>query len=115
MPEKLNDLNRLCIHSITNKPWNLDECLEKYSKVGIKGITIWREKLKDRDIKQISRQITFPKVYLDIWRSLPWGFDNYRFQGEIEYRPDFPVRFRPSVYPNQTRCKRDVENSISQA
>ncbi len=43
---------------------------------------------------QISRHITFPKVYLDIWRSLPWGFDNYRFQGEIEYRPDFPIRFR---------------------
>ncbi len=43
---------------------------------------------------QLSRQVTFTKVYLDVWRSLAWGFDNYRFQGEVEYRPDFPVRFR---------------------
>jgi hypothetical protein len=43
---------------------------------------------------QVSRQITFPRVYLDVWRSIPWGFENYRFQGEVEYRPVFPVRFR---------------------
>ncbi|HQE56148.1 MAG: helix-hairpin-helix domain-containing protein [Candidatus Fermentibacter daniensis] len=43
---------------------------------------------------QVSRQVIFPKVYLDVWRSIPWGFENYRFQGEIEYRPVFPVRFR---------------------
>lgn len=43
---------------------------------------------------QVSRAITFTKVYLDLWRSIPYGFDNHRFQGEIEYRPDFTVRFR---------------------
>jgi len=43
---------------------------------------------------QISRNFTITKVYLDLWRSIPWNFDNYRFQGEIEYRPDFPIRFR---------------------
>ncbi|MCK5115125.1 MAG: helix-hairpin-helix domain-containing protein [Candidatus Aegiribacteria sp.] len=43
---------------------------------------------------QVSRSITFTKVYLDIWRSIPWNFDNHRFQGEVEYRPDFPIRFR---------------------
>ena len=43
---------------------------------------------------QLSRSITFTKVYLDIWRSIPWDFNNYRFQGEVEYRPDFPIRFR---------------------
>ncbi|NLP05781.1 helix-hairpin-helix domain-containing protein [Candidatus Fermentibacteria bacterium] len=43
---------------------------------------------------QVSRQILFPKVYLDVWRSIPWGFENYRFQGELEYRPVFPLRFR---------------------
>ncbi len=43
---------------------------------------------------QVSRQITFPRVYVDVWRSIPWGFENYRFQGEVEYRPVFPVRFR---------------------
>jgi hypothetical protein len=43
---------------------------------------------------QISRELLVPRVYVDVWRSLPWGFDNYRFQGEVEYRPVFPVRFR---------------------
>ncbi|MBN1433644.1 hypothetical protein JW921_02720 [Candidatus Fermentibacterales bacterium] len=43
---------------------------------------------------QLSQHIVFPKVYLDVWRSLPYDFDNYRFQGEIEYRPVFPLRFR---------------------
>ncbi len=43
---------------------------------------------------QVSRQIIFPRVYLDVWRSIPWGFENYRFQGEVEYRPVFPLRFR---------------------
>jgi hypothetical protein len=43
---------------------------------------------------QISRNLTITKVYLDLWRSIPWNFNNHRFQGEIEYRPDFPIRFR---------------------
>ncbi len=43
---------------------------------------------------QISRQITFTRVYLDLWQNLVSGADNYRFQGEIEYRPVFPLRLR---------------------
>jgi len=43
---------------------------------------------------QISRQITFTRVYLDAWRNLAWGADNLRFQGEVEYRPIFPLRLR---------------------
>lgn len=43
---------------------------------------------------QIGRQVTFTRAYLDVWRNLAWGADNIRFQGELEYRPVFPVRFR---------------------
>lgn len=43
---------------------------------------------------QISRSLIVPRIYLDVWRSVPWGFENYRLQGEVEYRPAFPVRFR---------------------
>jgi len=43
---------------------------------------------------QISRQITFTRGYLDIWQNLATGADNYRFQGEMEYRPVFPLRLR---------------------
>jgi len=43
---------------------------------------------------QISRQVTFTRAYLDIWRNVAYNLVNYRFQGEIEYRPVFPLRFR---------------------
>lgn len=43
---------------------------------------------------QISRQITFTRAYLDVWRNLAYGADNFRFQAEMEYRPVFPLRLR---------------------
>ena len=43
---------------------------------------------------QIGRQITFTRAYLDVWRNLAWGANNYRFQGEVEYQPVYPVRLR---------------------
>lgn len=43
---------------------------------------------------QISRMITFTRVYLDLWRNLAWGANNCRFQGEVEYRPTNNLRFR---------------------
>lgn len=55
---------------------------------------------------QLSRQITFTKIYLDVWRSLPYSFNNHRFQGEVEYRPDWPVRFRLKYkYQEKTKPK----------
>src|SRR5690625_7904942 len=43
------DLNRLCIHTITTKPWSIEEAAERYGAAGIKGMTIWRQALKGRD------------------------------------------------------------------
>ena len=43
---------------------------------------------------QISRQFTITRAYIDLWRNLAYGLDNARFQGELEYRPVFPLRFR---------------------
>jgi DNA uptake protein ComE-like DNA-binding protein len=43
---------------------------------------------------QISRQVTFTRAYLDVWRNLAWGANNYRFQGEVEYLPIYPLRLR---------------------
>jgi len=43
---------------------------------------------------QVSRQVTFTRAYIDVWRNLAWGVDNIRFQGEVEWRPVFPVRLR---------------------
>lgn len=43
---------------------------------------------------QISRQFTLTRAYIDLWRNLAYGLNNVRFQGEIEYRPVFPLRIR---------------------
>ena len=43
---------------------------------------------------QVSQQVTFTRVYLDVWRNLAYSTENLRFQGEVEYRPTWPVRFR---------------------
>jgi sugar phosphate isomerase/epimerase len=44
------DLSRLCIHTITTKPWSIEEAAEKYARAGVKGISVWRQYLEGRDI-----------------------------------------------------------------
>jgi len=44
----LKDLSKLCIHTITTKPWSLEQAIEKYSKKGIKGISVWRQWLEEK-------------------------------------------------------------------
>src|SRR5678809_310684 len=51
-PKELNDLSRLCIHTITTKPWNIEEAAKNFSSAGVKGITVWRDALDGRNIKQ---------------------------------------------------------------
>jgi DNA uptake protein ComE-like DNA-binding protein len=43
---------------------------------------------------EISRKLTLTKVYVDMWRNLAYNLPNVRVQGEVEYRPIFPLRFR---------------------
>src|SRR4030095_11043165 len=49
---QLTDLSQLCIHTITTKPWRIEEAAKNYSAEGVKGITVWRDALTDRNIKQ---------------------------------------------------------------
>ncbi len=48
----LADLSQLCIHTITTKPWNIETAAQNFSKAGVKGITVWRDALAGRNIKQ---------------------------------------------------------------
>src|SRR5688572_22626585 len=48
----LTDLSQLCIHTITTKPWGIEEAAKNYSAEGVKGITVWRDALANRNIKQ---------------------------------------------------------------
>lgn len=51
------NLSGLCIHSITTKPWKIEEAAKHYSTAGVKGITVWRDALDGRNIKQTGKML----------------------------------------------------------
>jgi sugar phosphate isomerase/epimerase len=50
--KRLTDLSQLCIHTITTKPWSIEEAAKNFSAAGVQGITVWRDALDGRNIKQ---------------------------------------------------------------
>jgi sugar phosphate isomerase/epimerase len=50
--KSLTDLSQLCIHTITTKPWSIETAAGNFSKAGVKGITVWRDALEGRNIRQ---------------------------------------------------------------
>lgn len=46
---------QLAIHTFTNQPWNIRECIENYARAEIGGISIWRETLANEDLKSVKR------------------------------------------------------------
>ncbi len=50
MAEDLKNLKKLCVHTITTKPWTIEEAARYFSKEGIGGITVWRDALQGRNI-----------------------------------------------------------------
>lgn len=55
MATELKDFSKLSIHTLTNKPWNLRQCVENYHAAGIRGITIWRNVLEGQHLKECRR------------------------------------------------------------
>jgi len=55
--QELTDFSRLCIHTITTKPWDIETSVKKYAAAGVKGITIWRQWLENRDLGQTRKMI----------------------------------------------------------
>lgn len=53
----LTDLSRLCIHTITTKPWSIEEATEHYAAAGVRGVTVWRQWLEGRDIAAVGRRL----------------------------------------------------------
>src|SRR5690606_29242738 len=47
------DLSKLCVHTITTKPWSIEVAMDKYAAAGIGGITVWRQALEGRDIAKV--------------------------------------------------------------
>ncbi|MCX6220039.1 MAG: sugar phosphate isomerase/epimerase [Bacteroidia bacterium] len=55
MIAEIKDLSKLCVHTLTTKPWNIEECVKNYSAAGIKGITIWRNVLENRNLTEVRK------------------------------------------------------------
>jgi sugar phosphate isomerase/epimerase len=49
------DLSRLCIHTITTKPWPIETAIDRFAAAGAAGITVWRDTLEGRDPKAVGR------------------------------------------------------------
>ncbi len=50
-------LDRLCIHTITTKPWPLETAVERYAAAGVKGISVWRDTLDNRNVVSAGEMI----------------------------------------------------------
>ena len=46
-------LSRLCVHTMTTKPWSLSECVRHYQAAGIPAITVWRQVLNPQGIADL--------------------------------------------------------------
>ncbi len=48
-------MNRLAIHTITTKAWNLPTAAAKYSAAGVRGMGVWRQWLEGRPLTESRR------------------------------------------------------------
>lgn len=53
----LTDTSKLCVHTITTKPWSVEEATDKYAEAGVGGITVWRQWLEGRKISEVGDQL----------------------------------------------------------
>ncbi len=49
--------SQLAIHTFTNQPWGIGECIENYARAGIGGISIWRETVAGQDLKKVRARL----------------------------------------------------------
>jgi sugar phosphate isomerase/epimerase len=49
-------MRRLCIHTITNKLWSIEQCIERHAAACAGGITLWRYNLEGRDPAAVGRR-----------------------------------------------------------
>jgi sugar phosphate isomerase/epimerase len=57
MAKAITDTSRLCIHTITTKPWAIEEAAERFAEMGVGGITVWRDALEGRNISQTGQML----------------------------------------------------------
>jgi len=57
MATKLKDFSRLCIHTMTTKPWTLRESIDGYVHAGVPGITVWRHHIEPYGPEEAGRML----------------------------------------------------------
>lgn len=50
MANQIKDLSKLCIHTITTKPWEIEKSAEEFGQAEVGGISVWRDTFEGRDI-----------------------------------------------------------------
>jgi sugar phosphate isomerase/epimerase len=50
-------LSRLCLHTITTRPWVIEEAARNFAAAGVKGITVWRDAMDGRDISMTGEML----------------------------------------------------------
>jgi sugar phosphate isomerase/epimerase len=53
----ITDLNKLCIHTLTTKPWSLRECVDGYTKAGVPGISVWRQAFEPQGVAESAKML----------------------------------------------------------
>jgi len=53
----MENLEKLCVHTVTTKPWPIEVAVEKFAEAGVKGISVWRDTLENRNIVQVGNLI----------------------------------------------------------
>lgn len=53
MTSEIKNTNQLCVHTITTKPLPFELACESFSKIGVKGISIWRDSVQDLNFKDV--------------------------------------------------------------
>ena len=80
--EKLTNFDRLCVHTVTTKPWSIDEIIKNYPKAGVKAVSVWRDLLENRDVTRIGAQIR--DAGMEIVSLVRGGFFTGKTETEIQ-------------------------------
>ncbi len=49
--------SKLAVHTFTNQPWSISECIENYARAEIGGISIWREAIAGQDLQKVKKHL----------------------------------------------------------
>lgn len=80
--EKLTNLDRLCVHTITTKPWSIEEIIDNYPRAEVKTVSVWRDLLQNREASKIGAQIR--DAGMEVASLVRGGFFTGKTEAEIQ-------------------------------